>query len=447
MTQVAILGGGPGGYEAALVARQAGAEVTLVHAQGLGGSAVLTDVVPSKGLIAVGEIMTTLQESAGLGIHSDASVQADLAAINQRLLRLAAAQSSDIQAKLEAAGVKLIAGFGRVVEGGISVNDELVAADVVLIAVGAQPRTLESAPADGERIFTWEQLYQLTEIPTRLIVVGSGVTGAEFASAFHALGADVVLISSRDRVLPSEDQDAALVIEEVFKRRGIEVRNRTRAIAARRSATGVEVECGDGTIVTGSHVLMAVGSIPNTNNLGLSELEVKLDARGFIEVDRVSQTSRRGIYAAGDCTNGMMLASTAAMQGRIAMHHALGNAVTPFDSRNVSANVFTDPEIATVGITNAQALELNCKIVHLPLAANPRAKMLEVTDGFIKLFADRASGILLGGVVVAPRASELIHAISIAVNNRLRAADVSSSFTIYPSLSGSVAEAARLIES
>jgi dihydrolipoamide dehydrogenase len=447
MTHVAILGGGPGGYEAALVARQAGADVTLVHADAVGGSAVLTDVVPSKGLIAVGEILTTLQESASLGIESGAAIGANLGAVNQRLLRLAAAQSADIRSKLETAGVNLISGFGKVVEGGIEVNGDVISAEVVLVAVGAKPRTLETAVVDGERIFTWEQLYQLQEIPSRLIVVGSGVTGAEFASAFHALGAEVVLISSRSRVLPSEDEDAALVIESVFERRGIQVLNQTRAVGARRTETGVEVDCADGTTVAGSHVLMAVGSIPNTAGLGLAELGVTLDDRGFIQVDRASQTSRRGVYAAGDCTNGMMLASTAAMQGRIAMHHALGNAVTPLDPRNVSANVFTDPEIATVGISEQQALELNAKIVHLPLAPNPRAKMLEVTDGFIKLFADRGTGILLGGVVVAPRASELIYPISIAVNNRLHAAEVSSSFTIYPSLSGSIAEAARLIES
>lgn len=443
MTKIAILGGGPGGYEAALVARQAGAEVTLVHDSGLGGSAVLTDVVPSKGLIAVGEILTSLRESHQLGLTVTAIEQVDLGAINQRLLELANTQSADIAAKLSAVGVKLVSGRGRLTANGVEVSGDVISADVTLVAVGARPRTLETAMPDGERILTWEQLYALNEVPEKLIVVGSGVTGAEFASAFHAVGSEVVLISSRDRVLPSEDADAAAVIEQVFQRRGIAVMNQARAVSARRVGNSVEVELGDGTIVSGSHCLMAVGSIPNVEDLGLTELGIELDNRGFINVNRVSQTSRQGVYAAGDCTNGMMLASTAAMQGRIAMHHALGLAVVPFEPNFVSSNVFTDPEIATVGITETSALNLNSAVIKLPLHPNPRAKMLELKDGFVKIFADRATGLVLGGVVVSPRASELIYPIALAVTNRLRVQDLANTFTIYPSLSGSIAEAAR----
>lgn len=443
MTKIAILGGGPGGYEAALVARQAGAEVTLIHNAGLGGSAVLTDVVPSKGLIAVGEILTSLRESHQLGLELSNVNQVELGIINKRLLELAANQSADIRTKLLNVGVELIAGHGQLASDGVVVNDQKVSADAVLIAVGARPRTLEAARPDGERILTWEQLYSLPEVPEKLIVVGSGVTGAEFAAGFHAIGAEVVLISSRDRVLPSEDADAAAVIEQVFERRGITVMNRTRAVAARRVGETVEVELADGSIVSGSHCLMAVGSIPNIENLGLEQHGIELDSRGFINVNRVSQTSKQGIYAAGDCSNGMMLASTAAMQGRIAMHHALGLAVTPFEPNYVSSNVFTDPEIATVGISEMVAKDLNAAIIKLPLHSNARAKMLELHDGFVKLFADRATGLVLGGVVVSPRASELIYPIALAVTNRLRVQDLANTFTVYPSLSGSIAEAAR----
>jgi NAD(P)H dehydrogenase (quinone) len=447
MTRVVIVGGGPGGYEAALVARKSGAQVTLVHSDGLGGSAVLTDVVPSKGLIAVGEILTVMRESSALGISLTSSPLVNLLEINQRLTRLAAAQSSDIEKKLIEVGVELVKGRGVLTQAGVRVEEKEYEADAVLIATGASPRTLDAAKPDGDRIFTWEQLYSLQEVPSKLIVVGSGVTGAEFASAFHAIGAEVVLISSRDRVLPSEDADAARVIEQVFARRGIHVQNLSRAVAARRTDSGVVVELADGTLVEGSHCLMAVGSIPNTKDLNLADLGVTLDKQGFIEVDRVSQTSRRGVYAAGDCTKGMMLASTAAMQGRIAMHHALGNAVTPFEPKFVSSNVFTDPEIANVGVSEADAVTESMAVFKLPLSSNPRAKMLEFQDGFVKLIADKASGIVLGGVVVAPKASELIYPIAIAVTNRLRVQDLAQTFTIYPSLSGSIAEAARQIQS
>ena len=185
-------------------------------------------------------------------------------------------------------------------------------------------------------------------------MVGSGVTGAEFASAYDALGCEVVLVSSRDRVLPGEDADAAQVLEDVFARRGLTVLSRSRAQSVTRDGDEVTVTLTDGRTVTGSHCLLAVGSIPNTADIGLEEAGVTLDSGGFIEVDRVSRTSARGVYAAGDCTGVLMLASVAAMQGRIAMWHTLGDAVSPLDLKTVSSNVFTAPEIATVGVTQQQ---------------------------------------------------------------------------------------------
>jgi dihydrolipoamide dehydrogenase len=276
-------------------------------------------------------------------------------------------------------------------------------------------------------------------------VVGSGVTGAEFAGAYQALGSQVTLVSSRDRVLPGEDADAALVLEEVFARRGMKVLSRSRAVAASRTEDGVAVELKDGRTVTGSHVLMAVGSLPNTDGIGLKESGVDVDDGGFIKIDRVSRTSARGVYAAGDCTGVLMLASVAAMQGRIAMKHALGEAVQPLDLSVVSSNVFTDPEIATVGVTQRQidSGEVNAAQVKLPLATNARAKMQEFHDGFVKLFCRVGTGIVIGGVVVAPRASELIYPVSLAVRLGLNVDQVADAFTIYPSLSGSVSEAAR----
>jgi dihydrolipoamide dehydrogenase len=275
--------------------------------------------------------------------------------------------------------------------------------------------------------------------------VGSGVTGAEFASAYNALGADVVLVSSRDRVLPGEDADAAAVIEEVFQRRGMTVLSRSRAQSVERSGDGVVVTLSDGRTVEGSHCLLAVGSTPNTAGIGLEEAGVELSDSGHVQVDRVSRTSARGVYAAGDCTGVLPLASVAAMQGRTAMWHALGDAVEPLRLRTVAANVFTAPEIATVGWTQAQieSGEAQGEVVKLPLAGNPRAKMLGIRDGFVKLFCRTGSGTVIGGVVCAPRASELIFPVTLAVAHRLTVDQVAHAFTVYPSLSGSVAEAAR----
>ena len=455
-TTVVIIGGGPGGYEAALVGAQLGANVTIIERLGVGGAAVLTDCVPSKALIATADYMSDFEVAGGLGVRltdDEGDVVDDVVAqpqtVNERILALAAAQSADIHDGLERAGVRIISGTGRLaardrVVAETDSGSEEIAADVVLVATGATPRVLPTAVPDGERILTWQQIYSLTELPERIVVIGSGVTGAELAQAFLGLGSEVVLVSSRERVLPGEDADAATVIEEVFRKRGMEVLSRSRAAGVERTASGVVVRLEDGRTVEGSHALLAVGSIPATGDIGLEELGVGLSESGHVQVDRVSRTSVPGIYAAGDCTGVLPLASVAAMQGRIAMWHALGAAVAPLNVRGVAATIFTEPEIATVGIGQAAADETpDVQSVTLPLSRNPRAKMQGITDGFVKLFCRTGYGTVLGGVVVAPKASELIHPVALAVQNRLNVDQVASTITVYPSLSGSIAEAAR----
>ncbi|MEP6815716.1 MAG: NAD(P)H-quinone dehydrogenase [Marmoricola sp.] len=458
MQQVVIIGGGPGGYESALVAAQLGAEVTVVDSDGLGGSAVVTDCVPSKTLIATAELMTDLAGAPELGVNfedrkGDAAtkVVVDFGRVNDRVKQLAADQSADIGRRLERENVRVVVGRARlqgpqrVVVDLADGGQETLEADAALLATGASPRVLDTAKPDGERILTWEQVYDIEEVPSRMIVVGSGVTGAEFASAYLSLGIDVVLVSSRDRVLPGEDADAAQVLEEVLERRGMTVMDRSRMQSVTRDGEVVTVTLTDGRTVAGSHCLLALGSIPNTADLGLEEAGVAVDDGGFVKVDRVSRTSARGVYAAGDCTGVLMLASVAAMQGRIAMWHFLGDAVAPLDLKQVSSNVFTSPEIATVGWSQKAVDEgaIRAEVVSLQLAGNPRAKMLGIHDGFVKLFCRPGTGIIVGGVVVGPRASELIHPISIAVAQSLTADALAQAFTVYPSLSGSVAEAAR----
>lgn len=457
MNRVVIIGGGPGGYESALVAAQLGADVTVIDSDGLGGSAVITDCVPSKTLIATAELMAEMEEAGELGISfagpggEPGVVSADLLRVNVRVKALALAQSADIERRVSRDGVRVLRGRARLVGQNLVVADladggeQSLEADAILVATGASPRTVPDAEPDGERILTWEQVYDLEEIPERLVVVGSGVTGAEFASAYTALGLDVVLVSSRDRVLPGEDADAAEVLEEVFTRRGMTVLSQSRMDSVTRHSDKVTVTLTDGRTVEGSHCLLALGSVPNTRDIGLAEAGVALDDAGFITVDRVSRTSARGIYAAGDCTGVLMLASVAAMQGRIAMWHFLGDAVAPLSLKAVSSNVFTSPEIATVGWSQnaVDAGEIVADVVTLPLSGNPRAKMQGVREGFVKLFCRPGTGIVAGGVVVGPRASELIHPVAIAVSESLTVDQLAHAFTVYPSMSGSIAEAAR----
>jgi dihydrolipoamide dehydrogenase len=231
----------------------------------------------------------------------------------------------------------------------------------------------------------------------------------------------------------------------VFTSRGGTLLKRARAAAVNRSGDGVRVDLLDGRTVSGSHALMCVGSVPNLVGLGLEHVGVQLDERGYIAADRVSRTSVPSIYAAGDCTGVLLLASVAGMQGRIAIWHALGEAVTPLRLKTVAANVFTHPEIATVGV-GYQAISsgaVPARMVTLPLATNARAKMQGHQDGFVKMYCRPATGLVIGGVVVAPNASELIFPLALAVQRGLSVGDIVSTIGVYPSLSGSLGEAAR----
>jgi pyruvate/2-oxoglutarate dehydrogenase complex dihydrolipoamide dehydrogenase (E3) component len=462
MPRIVIMGGGPAGYEAALVAVQLGADVTLIERDGIGGACVLWDCVPSKTFIASAGGRTAVLEAGSLGVMVDpAAVTVDVSVVRGRVEGLALAQSQDIRTRLESEGVRLVAGTARLADRRPGLAEHTVAvvgadgtvsehvADFVLVCTGASPRVLPSAVPDGERILTWRQVYSLTELPEHLIVIGSGVTGAEFASAYTEMGVMVTLVSSRDRVLPSEDADAAAVIEEVFSARGSVLAKQARAKSVVRDGDGVLVTLEDGREVRGSHALMTVGAVPNTADIGLDAVGVEVDGGGFIAVDKVSRTSASGIYAAGDCTGVLMLASVAAMQGRIAMWHALGEGVPPLRLKAVSANVFTHPEIATVGYSQVEAENgsVPAMVLMLPLATNARAKMMGLHEGFMKLIVRPATGIVIGGVVVAPAASELILPIAIAVQNRLTVKDLAYTFSVYPSLSGSITELGRQLMS
>jgi pyruvate/2-oxoglutarate dehydrogenase complex dihydrolipoamide dehydrogenase (E3) component len=459
--RIVIIGGGPGGYEAARAGRQLGAEVVLIEESGIGGNAVLTDVVPSKTLIATADAAqrVALAQTLGVNFSIDGKdvkpkVEIDLKAVNRRLIALAKSQSEDMLTILKEEGVRVVSGRGRldgnhhvIVEPTIGGEPERIEAKTIIVATGAHPRELADAKPDGKRILTWKQLYNLTELPEHMIVVGSGVTGAEFASAYLELGSKVTLISSRDKVLPGNDIDAADLIEDVFKRHGMQILNKARAEKVEATESGVRVTLGSGEVIEGSHCLMAVGAIPNTEGLGLEEAGIKLTDSGHIIVNKVARTSRANVYAVGDCTTALPLASVSAMQGRTAVYHTMGDVASPTRIRNVASNVFTSPEIASVGWSQAEIEDglVRGEIEKVMLDANPRAKMQGIHEGFIKLFASIGSGTVIGGVVVAPRASDLIYPIAVAVENRLTVDQLARTYTVYPSLSGSIAEAASAL--
>ncbi len=457
--RIVIIGGGPAGYEAALVAGELGAEVTIVADEGLGGNCVLWDCVPSKALIVAAEAMGWVQHADRLGVrlpgadHVDRSV-VDFPAVAKRVLTLGANQSADIEQRIGATKVHLVRGRGRV-SGEHEVtatlpdgSEEVLEADYVLLATGSTARVLPFFEPDGERVLIGHQVYDLPEVPEQLVVVGSGATGAEFANAFSRFGSNVVLVSSRELILPTEDPDAAELLEDVFERRGMTILRHARATGVQLPDDGgVVIELKDGREVHGSHVLFTVGQVPVTDDLGLEQAGIECNEWGGIDVDGVGRTSSQWIYAAGDVTGGVMLASVAAMQGRTAMWHALGQAVQPIKWDAVAGTIFTDPEVATVGVSPEAAEKAGSPVVtaRLDFKSNPRAKMVHGTDGFVKVHAARGSGVVLGGVVVSVRASDLIQPLAVAVQNRLTVHQVAKTLTVYPSMAGSIAECTRML--
>jgi NAD(P)H dehydrogenase (quinone) len=456
--RVVILGGGPGGYEAALVAADLGAEVVIVNNEGLGGNCVLWDCVPSKTLLTSAQEFSIIETAPALGVRFE-SLQGDgiprtgvdLKTVFKRVRELALAQSHDIERQLLADGVTFVEGTGRLVDrqtvevthlGG---GTERISGDAILIATGSAPRKLPAAPTDGEVILSSQDVYRLREVPKRLVVVGAGATGAEYATAFLGFGSEVIFVASRDRVLPTQDTDAAMVIEEVFERRGLTTVKSAKAAKVERVAEGAVVYLEDGRTVEGSHVLLTVGQVPQSAGIGLEDVGITVDAKGAVVVDGVSRTTVPTIYAAGDVTGKNMLASVAGMQGRIAMWHLLGQAVAPLRWDAVAATVFTDPQIATVGLSEQRAAkaEIEVEVESLPLSSNSRAKMAGLEDGFVKLLARPGSGTIVGGAVVAGYASDLIAPVSVAVTNRLTAAQLTQAFQVYPAFAGSIQECAR----
>jgi NAD(P)H dehydrogenase (quinone) len=373
--------------------------------------------------------------------------------VSTNVLELGASQSRDIERRVQGGDVSLVRGRGRLAgahrvsvdlaEGG----ERQLDADYALIATGSTARVLPFFEPDGDRVLVGHQVYGLPEVPEHLIVVGSGATGAEFANAFRRFGAAVTLVSSRDLILPTEDPDAAQVIEAVFERGGMRILRNARAVSCQRRDDGVVVGLKDGGEVEGSHVLFTVGQVPSSQDIGLETCDVEVNAWGGVDVDSVGRTSAGWIYAAGDVTGRVMLANVAAMQGRTAMWHALGQAVQPIRWDAVTSTIFTTPEVATVGWSpvEAESAGFPVETARLDFRSNPRAKMIHGMDGFVKVHAMVGSGTVVGGVVVSSRASDLIQPLAVAVQNRLSVAQLAQTMTVYPSMAGSVAECARML--
>jgi dihydrolipoamide dehydrogenase len=447
-----IIGGGPAGNQAATHAARLGVEVTLIERDVVGGAANLWDCIPSKAMIATGGAMSYLRRIEGMGVISGEGT-VDLELLRARNRAIIENLERTNEKILRSQQVDVIRGTARLhgphhVVADTADGERHIEADAILVSTGSRPRLPTWAEVDDDRILTTRDAYPPATLPDHLVVVGSGVTGVEFVHMFSSLGSEVSLIVSRQQVLPQKDPEVAAVLEADFARRGVHLLKGARAVDVERAVDGVTVKCDDGRSVRGSHALLAIGSIPNSEGLGLETAGVEVDEGGYVPINRHCQTVVPHIYAAGDLSGKLPLSSVASMQGRKIAEHVVGGhsvAHRHLNYDNAPSAIFTEPEIADVGLAEADAFAEGRKIrvTKVPFAASSRALIDNDPRGFVKIVSDPATGVVLGGSIVGQHAAELISVLGVAVTAGLRVADIVESMPVHPTLSEALAEAAE----
>ena len=448
-----IIGGGPAGTAAATYAARLGAEVTVIERDIIGGAANLWDCVPSKAMIATGATYGNIAAAADMGIVAETPV-VDLDGLRERIGSIVHKLGSSTLELLESQGVRIIEGTGRLADAHTVIattaqGDEAIEADAILVSTGSRPRIPEFVVPDGDRILTTRDAYPPAVLPEHLIVIGSGVTGVEFVHMFSSFGSKVTLIVSRQQVLPQKDPEVAAVLEDDFLRRGVKLLKGARAIGIDRNDDGgVTVRCDDGRSASGSHVLLAIGSLPNSEGVGLAEAGVEMDGAFPTNLDHHLRTNVPHLYVAGDLSGKLPLSSVASMQGRKIAEHVMGMHIVEhrhLDYDKAASAIFTDPEIADVGLAEADAFAVGRKVrvTKVPFATTAKALINGDPRGFVKIVSDPATGVVLGGSIVGQHAAELISVIALAVTAGLRVNDIAESLLVHPALAEALADAAE----
>jgi pyruvate/2-oxoglutarate dehydrogenase complex dihydrolipoamide dehydrogenase (E3) component len=451
-TRFVIIGGGPAGNTAATHAARLGAQVTLVERDIVGGAAHLWDCIPSKAMIATGGAMSFSRRIEGMGLAAQAPT-VDLEGLRDRIQEITGRLQRQVVDLLDDQGVRLLSGPARLVgphevvvetaDGPLELH-----ADAVLVATGSRPRIPDFAEPDGRRVLTTRNAYPPPEMPRHLAVIGSGVTGVEFVHMFSSFGCDVTLVVSRQQVLPTKDPEVAAALEDEFLRRGVKLLKGARAVGIDVEVDGgTTVRCDDGRSVAATHTLLCIGSIPNSDGLGLGSAGVELDG-GYIPVNHHCVTNVGHIYAAGDVSGKLPLSSVASMQGRKVAEHVMGLHTREhrhLDYDKAASAIFTEPEIADVGLAEADAFAAGRKVrtTKVPFTASAKALINDDPRGFVKLISDPATGVVLGGSIVGRHAAELISVIALAVTSHLRVNDIVESLLVHPALAEALAEAAE----
>ncbi|HVR80234.1 MAG TPA: FAD-dependent oxidoreductase [Acidimicrobiia bacterium] len=443
-----VIGGGPAGTQAATTAASKGGRVTLIEKEIVGGAAHLWDCIPSKTMAASALRHSSVRNAAQLGLTTEPT-RVDPLVLSGRIKAITGDINRNWIELLDSQSVEVISGHGKFVSDrevlvDTGSGERRIAFDRAMISTGSAPRVPDWAPVDGVRMLTTRDCYDLEGVPEHVIVIGSGVTGVEFTHIFESLGSKVSLVVSRRQILPHRDAEVAAVLEEDFLERGVHLVIGARAEKVDVSDEGVAVFCDDGRMIRGSHALLAVGSVPLSDGIGLEEAGVVTD-RGFVQVDEYQRTSVPHIYAGGDVTGQMLLSSVASMQGRKIARHALDLPVTPLDYSKVAEAIFTEPEIASVGLVDVDAAARGRKVrtMKVPFASNARSVLQHFTRGFVKVTSDPATGVVLGGTIVGHRASELIGVLTLAVQAEVTVKTLVEALMVHPSMTEALSDAAE----
>ena len=452
-----IVGGGPAGNTAATFAARLGAEVTVVERDVVGGAAHLLDCIPSKTMIATGGAMSFSRRLHGMGLE-EFTPEVDVEALTERIESIKNHLGNNTTQLLESQGVNIVRGAAsfvsehrvevRSVDASGKESVRGIDFDAALIATGSRPRIPDWVQPDGERILTTRDCYPPKVFPSSVCVIGSGVTGVEFVHMFSSFGSKVTLVVSRQQVLPGKDPEVAAVLEDDFLRRGVSLLKGARAKSIERVGDGVVVKCDDGREVRASHAVLAIGSVPNSDGLNLEAAGVITDASGFVSINHHCVTNVEHIYAAGDVSGKLPLSSVASMQGRKVAEHVMGLHTREhrhLDYDKAASAIFTEPEIADVGLAEAEAFASGRKIrvTKVPFSATPKALINNDSRGFVKIISDPATGVVLGGSIVGRHAAELISVIALAVTANLKVTDIVESLLVHPALAEALAEAAE----
>ena len=425
MYDLVIIGAGWAGFNAALRAKELGLKVCLIDSHQIGGTCLNYGCIPTKTLIACAKIFSLAKRSSSFGIELD-DLRVNLATIQEKKNKVVRQLKASMQSKL--AGIDFINSLAQISgPQEIKVDGRLINAKFILIATGSHPIQLPELKFDRKKIISSDEALALSELPQSLLVIGAGVIGCEFASLFSILGSQVTLAEKMPLLLPAEDRDVARKLEVLFKKKGIEV------------VTGADISSFD--LENYSKVLVCVGRAPHTDGLGLEDLGVELKNNRIV-VDAYLKSSLDNIYVAGDCTGQVMLAHYAAYQGVMAVQNMVCANRQKADNLVVPACIFTEPQIASVGVKENDAFTcgLRIKMYKFDFRASATAQIIDETEGFVKIITNQDTGQIIGASIIGPQATELIATLVVAISCHLTASEVGAMIFAHPTFSESLHE-------